>query len=116
MQKLSTFRKERVLTCEGDVEAPVSVGVVRQELQPGHVAAGGDGRREDVPGKGAEDGRFGLAQDTKTKRVIKRGEREERRRASNEAAEGCLDSTRRHAFGVMEDNSLPAPAVPFLHP
>lgn len=90
--------------------------MVRQELQPGHVAAGGDGRREDVPGKGAEDGRFGLAQDTETKRVIKRGEREERRRASNEAAEGCLDSTRRHAFRVMEDNSLPALAVPFLHP
>lgn len=32
-------------TCEGDVETSVSVGVVGQELQPGHVSAGRDGRR-----------------------------------------------------------------------
>lgn len=50
-----------MLTCEGDVEAPVCIGVVRQELQPGYVAAGRYGRRKDVSGKGAEDGRLGLA-------------------------------------------------------
>lgn len=69
--KLHTFTKFfhpsrgdcAVLTCEGDVEAPVCVGVVRQELQSGHVAAGRYGRRKDVSGKSAEDGRFGLVRD-----------------------------------------------------
>ena len=55
------FRGEcAVLTCEGDVEAPVCVGVVRQELQSGNVATGRYGGRKDVSGKGAKDGRFGL--------------------------------------------------------
>lgn len=49
-----------MLTCEGDVEAPVCVGVVSQELQSGHMSTSRYGRRKDVSGKGAEDGRFGL--------------------------------------------------------
>lgn len=49
------------LTCEGDVKASISVGVVSQELQPGHVSAGCDGRREGVSREGAQDGRFSLA-------------------------------------------------------
>lgn len=49
-----------LLTCEGDVEASVCVGVVRQELQSGHVATGRYGRGQDVSGEGAEDGRLGL--------------------------------------------------------
>lgn len=48
------------LTREGDVETSVSVGVVSQELQPGHVSARCDGRREDVSREGPQDGRFSL--------------------------------------------------------
>lgn len=55
------------LTREGDVKTSVSVGVVSQELQPGHVSAGCDGRREDVSREGAQDGRFSLTDDMETK-------------------------------------------------
>lgn len=48
------------LTCEGDVKTSISIGVVSQELQPGHVSACCDGRREDVSREGSQNGRFSL--------------------------------------------------------
>lgn len=48
-------------TCEGDVEAPVRVGVVCEELQSGHMGTSGDGRWQRIPREGAQDRRLGLA-------------------------------------------------------
>lgn len=64
-----------LLTCEGDVEASVCVGVVRQELQSGHVAAGRYGWGQDVSGEGTEDGRLGLGGTQRP--AVSRGGREE---------------------------------------
>lgn len=100
-----------LLTCEGDVEASVRVGVVGQELQSGHVAAGCYRRRQDVSRKGAEDRRFGL---TRQKYVSQRGARtQEMKCGCNEAGEGCLDS----AGGGGDGGQQPSAAtIPFLHP
>ena len=40
--------KRSLLTGEGNVEAPIGVGVVCQELETGYVGTGGDGRGQDV--------------------------------------------------------------------
>lgn len=103
--------RRAALTCEGDVEASVRVGVVGQELQSGHVAAGCYRRRQDVSREGAQDRRFSLA---RQKYVSQRGARpRETRRGCNEAGEGCLDSGGGRGDGGQQPS---AATIPFLHP
>lgn len=106
-----------VLTCEGDVEASVRVGVVGQELQSGHVAAGRYRRWQGVSGKSAEDRRFGLTRHKdqachKEDRDLGELVVEETRHRCNEAGEGCLDSAGGCGDGGQQ---LSAATIPFLH-
>lgn len=54
-QKGAQLGTEGGLTGKGDVEAPLSCGVVSLELETGHMAAAGDGGGELVSWEGPED-------------------------------------------------------------
>lgn len=48
------------LTRKGDVEATVSIGVISEKLQPCYVSTRGDGRRQNIPRKTAQNGWLSL--------------------------------------------------------
>ncbi len=62
---LSPLKYHSVRTCKCDVKASVCVGVVSQELQPGHMGAGCYRWGQDVSGKGTQDGRLSLRKTSK---------------------------------------------------